>query len=298
MEKEELYLRIVNHLQDGVYVVDTDRKILFWNKAAEEITGYRAEEIVGKCCAESKLDHIDENGIPLCCTCCPLFATLVDGEQRQERVFVRHKEGYRIPVRVNIFPIQSDGVITGAVEIFTRDSPTVYEGNLIEQLSDIAMHDNLTQLPNRRYLESFLHYKLSEFQKFGRLFAVLFADIDNFSHFNNTYGHDLGDRVLINIASSIEQNVRRDDLIGRWGGEEFVGIYTIGEPDAIVSVGEKFRQAILHTEVSCGESALNVSMSIGVTAVRKGDTAESILERADRLMYQSKHHGKDKVTVG
>ena len=72
----------------------------------------------------------------------------------------------------------------------------IRDSNLVEHLSGIAMHDALTQLPNRRYLESFLNYKLNEYKRFGRLFAVLFADIDDFSHFNNEYGHDTGDRVL------------------------------------------------------------------------------------------------------
>ena len=181
MEMDELYLSIINNLRDGIYFVDTDRRILFWNKAAEATTGYSSKEIVGKPCQSSALNHIDEEGRPLCMVGCPLFATLGDGQQRQDRVFVRHKDGYRIPIHVNIFPVRKNGEITGAVEVFTQDSPTVYEDNLVEKLSNVAMHDQLTQLPNRRYLESFLKYKMEEFQRFGSLFAVLFADIDNFS---------------------------------------------------------------------------------------------------------------------
>ena len=83
METEELYLNIINNLRDGIYFVDMERRILFWNKAAEQITGYSAEEIVGKQCQYSKLNHIDELGRPLCMIGCPLFATLGDGQQRQ-----------------------------------------------------------------------------------------------------------------------------------------------------------------------------------------------------------------------
>ena len=85
METEELYLNIINNLRDGIYFVDTERRILFWNKAAEQITGYSAEEIVGKRCQDSRLNHIDEAGRPLCAVGCPLFATLGDGQQRQDR---------------------------------------------------------------------------------------------------------------------------------------------------------------------------------------------------------------------
>lgn len=295
---EELYLKILNNLQDGIYFVDTNRRIRFWNKAAEAITGYTAEEMIGKTCQTSNLNHIDEKGRPLCMIGCPLFSTLSDGQQRQERVFVRHKEGYRIPIHVNIFPIIEKGEITGAVEVFTRNTPTVYEDDLVEQLSSIAMHDQLTHLPNRRYLESFLHYKLEEYQRFGRLFAVLFADVDNFGRFNNTYGHDAGDAVLRNIAASIRSIVRRDDLIGRWGGEEFVGVYSIAKPEDISIIGEKFRHMVQSTEVSCSAGVLNVSASVGVTVVQRSDTVESLVARADALMYRSKESGKNRVSIG
>ncbi|MBQ2697261.1 MAG: GGDEF domain-containing protein [Clostridia bacterium] len=295
---EQLYLNIINNLRDGIYYVDKERKILFWNKAAEEITGYPQEEIVGMRCQETHLNHIDEEGHPLCIIGCPLFATLADGKQRQDRVFVRHRDGYRIPIHVNIFPIIKDGEIEGAVEVFTQDSPTVYEDDLVEKLSNIAMHDQLTRLPNRRYLESFLRYKMEEFQRFGRLFAVLFADIDNFGSFNNQYGHDLGDSVLRNIAASIKRSVRRNDLVGRWGGEEYVGIYSIASPEDIGIIGEKFRQLVHMTEVEHEGTLLTVTVSVGITVVQMGDTLDSVVERADALMYRSKKNGKDRVTTG
>ena len=296
MEMEELYLNIINNLRDGIYFVDKERKILFWNKAAQEITGYAPEEIVGKPCQHSSLNHIDDKGRPLCVVGCPLFATLGDGQQRQDQVFVRHKDGYRIPIHVNIFPMRKDGEIVGAVEVFTQDSPTVYEDDLVEKLSNVAMHDQLTRLPNRRYLDSFLSYKMEEYRRFGRPFAVLFADIDNFSRFNNEYGHDVGDAVLKNIAASIKRSVRRNDLVGRWGGEEYIGIYSIADASDLPIIGEKYRQLVQNTEVACDKGILNVSVSVGITAVRPEDSIESLVERADALMYRSKKEGKNRVT--
>lgn len=155
MTKEELYLSILDNIQDGVYYVDIHRKIKFWNKGAEQITGYQADEMLGLECSESKLNHIDEFGNHLCITGCPLFATNIDGVVRTERVFVRHKNGYRIPLLTTVYPIRENGVIVGSVEIFTRNAPKAYDDNLIENLSEKAMHDSLTKLPNRSYLESF-----------------------------------------------------------------------------------------------------------------------------------------------
>lgn len=296
MQQEELYLTIINNLRDGIYFVDKNREITFWNQAAERITGYSQEDIVGKRCQRSGLNHIDEEGRPLCVVGCPLFSTLSDGKQRQDRVFVRHKEGYRIPIHVNIFPVEKDGEITGAVEVFTQNSPTVYDDDLVEKLSNIAMHDPNTHLPNRNYLQSFLTYKMEELVRFGRNFAVLFADIDNFSRFNNEYGHNVGDAVLQNIASSIKRSVRRDDLVGRWGGEEYLGVYSIRSEADIPIIGEKFRALVERTEIPYQDGTLNVSVSVGITAARLGDTIEGLVERADQLMYQSKKGGKNRVT--
>ena len=296
MDKEQLYLSIINNMHDGAYFVDNERTIQFWNKAAEEITGYAAEEIVGKQCQNSNLNHIDGEGRPLCVVGCPLFSTIIDGEQRRANVYVRHKDGYRVPIMVNIFPIHDGTDIIGAVEVFTRNSPKVYEDNLIENLAGIAMHDALTNLPNRRYLESFLSFKLDEYTRFGRPFALLFADIDNFGKFNNVYGHDAGDAVLCNISTSLKNTMRSTDLVGRWGGEEFIGIYTISKDSEAVIVAEKFRQLVNNTEFSNNGEALCVSVSVGVTIVCKSDTMQSIVERADHLMYESKQNGKNRVT--
>lgn len=297
MKTEELYLNIINNLCDGVYFVDTERTIVFWNKAAEALTGYSAEEIVGRQCQNSQLNHIDANGRPLCTLGCPLFATMIDGEQRKEMVYVRHKKGHRIPILVNIFPVWEDGKITGAIEVFTQNSPIVYEDHLVEHLTGIAMHDALTKLPNRRYLESFLDYKISEYKRFDKLFAVLFADIDGFGKFNNDYGHDTGDLVLIAIAESLMRNVRKDDLVGRWGGEEFVGIYTINKAYEATIIAEKFRLLIANTDVQTGSQSLRVSASIGITVAQPSDTAASLIERADQNMYISKKNGKNCVTA-
>ena len=297
MKTEELYLSIINNLQDGVYFVDNNRVIQFWNKAAEEISGYTAEDIVGKACPETMLNHIDEEGRPLCIVGCPLYSTLVDGIQRKSRVLLRHKQGHRIPILVNIFPLEQNGKVIGAIEIFTRNSPKIYEDDMVEQLSGIAMHDTLTQLPNRRYLESFLEYKFNEYKRFDRSFAVLFADIDNFGRFNNEYGHEVGDAVLVNIAASLLRSIRHSDLAGRWGGEEFLGIYTIEKPEEVFHVGERFRQLVGNTEVIHNGLRLKVSVSVGVTMVRPQDSPQSLVERGDHLMYSSKKNGKDRVST-
>lgn len=298
MTQEELYLSILNHIQDGVYYVDMDRKIQFWNQAAEQITGYRADEMIGLDCPSSKLKHIDEFGNHLCSAGCPLFATNIDGIVRTEKVFVRHKDGYRIPLVTTVYPIKENGVIVGSVEVFTRNSPKAYEDELIENLAEKAMHDSLTHLPNRSYLENFLNYKWSEYQRFGKKFALLFADIDHFRVFNNTYGHDVGDLVLTDIAKSIVNIIKKDDMFGRWGGEEFVGIFAINRNYEASIIAERIRHLVENTVITNTDGQeLQVTISAGITTSGPQDTPELMLKRADELMYQSKHNGRNRVTT-
>ena len=297
MEKENLYLTIINNLCDGVYLVDLDRQITFWNKAAEEITGYKKEEIVGKRCQNNLLNHIDRDGRPLCSVGCPLHATTLDGKQRTAEVFLRHKEGHRLPIIVNIFPITENEKIVGAVEVFTQSSPIVYEDNLIEQLSNMAMSDQLTGLCNRRKMESYLDYRLREMNRFQRKFCVIFLDIDNFSSFNNKYGHEAGDSVLKNVAKSIGRSIRASDLFGRWGGEEFIGVLEIKKDEEALMLAEKIRVLVAGSEISYGLEHLCVTASLGVTIARDDDTVETLVSRADALMYESKKKNKNCVSI-
>ncbi len=296
MKPDNLYLTIINNLRDGVYYVDTERRIMFWNKAAENITGYKEDEIIGECCQCNLLNHIDRDGRPLCNLGCPLYATIIDGKQRKDEVFLRHKDGHRIPIHVNIFPVIEDDAIMGAIEIFTPSSPIVYDDTLIENLSNLAMNDELTGLANRRKMESYLEYRFCELKRFNRKFCVVFLDIDDFSKFNDTYGHKVGDIVLKNVAKSISRSMRRDDLFGRWGGEEFIGVFEIKNDYEATLVAEKIRLLVVGTEIPYQDTRLSVTGSLGVTLAREDDTIESVTKRVDALMYQSKQKNKNCIT--
>ncbi len=87
------YSRIIDHLYDGLYFVDRNRVIQYWNRAAERITGYAAAEVVGRPCSDNILTHVTDNGDNLCMGACPLMATLKDGQMREASVFLHHKDG-------------------------------------------------------------------------------------------------------------------------------------------------------------------------------------------------------------
>jgi diguanylate cyclase (GGDEF)-like protein/PAS domain S-box-containing protein len=294
MDSEALYLNIIDNLQDGVYFVDKKRKILFWNRAAERITGYKKEEMVGKFCHNNILNHVSKEGALLCVSGCPLYASTIDGEQRRDDVFLRHKNGHRVPVSVNIFPMYEQGAIVGAIEIFTVNAPKVHDDS---SGLDPSMADKLTGLPNRAKAESFIGYKLAELKQFGTRFCVLRAEVDDYKWFTANNGDKLAEDMLKNIAGTYKRYVKKSDLIARLKDEIFIGIFDIKQDYESSIIAEEIRILAAATEVFKGAgTSLTITASVGVTIVQKDDNVPSILERVELLTNKSKSRGKNCVT--
>jgi len=123
-------------------------------------------------------------------------------------------------------------------------------------------------------------------------------DVDHFKQFNDTFGHNIGDAVLRMISRTIRYALRATDVVGRWGGEEFIAIlYDMQNMDALNIPAEKIRALVEHSLLDVNGSRLSVTISIGGTLLHADDTAESLVQRADELMYQSKQAGRNRVTT-
>src|SRR5210317_385077 len=211
------YNDLITQLFEGVYIVDSKRKILFWNGGSEALTGYKREEVVNKYCFHNILDHVDENGVNLCHNGCPLHKTLETGEIQENNVFLRHKKGHRVPVSIRTMPLfDPNGNITAAIEVFhdNRMHDDVMTENRRLQL--MLIKDELTDDYNRRYIKHQIQAMIHEYDTFQSSFAILFIDIDHFKQVNDTYGHNIGDQVLKTVAATIQNTIRKDDILGRW----------------------------------------------------------------------------------
>ena len=118
--KDKSYEKIIENLYDGLYFVDRNRLITYWNKAAERISGYTAKEVVGKSCHDNILTHVDGDGNNLCLDLCPLAQTIADQEVREVEIYMHHKDGHRVPVSVRTSTLTDDeGNVIGGIELFT-----------------------------------------------------------------------------------------------------------------------------------------------------------------------------------
>lgn len=289
---------ILDNLYDGVYVVAPDRKIMYWNNGAERITGYGSPEVIGKRCWDNLLIHVDSEGVNLCHTQCPLVETINDGKLREEEIYLHHKDGHRVPVLVRVLPLRgSDNQVAGGIEIFSDNTTRVMLRERINELEKVNMLDQLTKLSNRSYVELNMTSELTKMQRYGWPFGVLFIDIDNFKNINDTYGHEIGDKVLKMVASTISSNSRPFDIIGRWGGEEFIAILVNVTTKQVYDIANRCRILVEQSKLFIESSIVQVTVSIGATVAQHTDTVETLIDRADRLMYQSKLAGRNHVTI-
>ncbi len=290
---------ILDDLFEGLYVVDRNRRIVFWNKAAERITGFTAAEVTGSSCADSILNHVDSRGMSLRTGACPLAQTLADGVHREADVFLHHRDGHRVPVSIRISPVtDASGNLIGSVELFSDSSRRSAIESRIRELEEMAYLDDLTRIANRNRLESEITERLSRTGAVGRGFGLLFMDIDDFKSFNDTYGHDTGDQVLKSLAATLTVNARPSDFVGRWGGDEFAVIVDGCSPESLAAVGNRLRMLIGASYVRAGDLSLRITVSIGATVPVPGDSLEAMVKRADGLLYDSKRAGKDRLCSG
>lgn len=293
------HARLLDSIFDGVYFVDSERKITYWNRGSESLTGYTAHEAVGRHCYDNFLVHVDEIGCALCTNGCPLNSTIHDGKRREADVFLRHKLGHRVPVCVRVAPITDDlGHIIGAVEVFSDVTAKKQVERRVDELEGLAFRDTLTGVANRRYIEMKVKQALEESQQFGHSFGLLMLDIDHFKHVNDAHGHDAGDIVLKAVSATLVKSLREKDIVGRWGGEEFLVLLSDVNAAGLPVLAERCRTLVEKSGALTEGSRVSVTISVGATILVNQDSAESIVKRADQLMYLSKTGGRNRTTIG
>jgi len=295
---QEFYRNVLESLTDGVYFVDLNRQVTFWNKAAERLSGYSATEVLGRSCADSILRHVDEDGCQLCLAGCPLSKTMQDGEIRETSIFMHHKFGHRVPVFVRASPMRDEnGEIVGAVEVFRDDSKNINMLHEMEKLKKEVLTDQLTEVGNRRYAHIIMETLEQSNQRDGVPFGVLFVDIDHFKRVNDTFGHAIGDEVLKMVAKTMRASLRPLDVVCRWGGEEFVILVLNIHPEGLGILAERVRMLVEHSWMDHVNGRIAVTASFGGAVSAGQESAESVVERADRQVYLSKASGRNCVHI-
>jgi len=165
-----------------------------------------------------------------------------------------------------------------------------------EQLDELAHKDPLTKLYNRRSMNKFLAESLDNLKLRGKRFSLILGDIDDFKKVNDTYGHDAGDLVLTTVASLITANVRNNDVVCRWGGEEI--LILINDPMETASMAaERIRKSIEEANITFEDQVIHVTMTFGLSESIPGFKIEHLIQQADDKLYSGKKAGKNRVVI-
>jgi diguanylate cyclase (GGDEF)-like protein len=184
------------------------------------------------------------------------------------------------------------------VEIFSDNTAEADSIRKIEELRKMAFLDHLTQLPNRRFIEISLDTALNEFRKHKSTFGVMSLDLDRLKEINDTYGHAVGDSVLKETASTLKASFRSSDVVGRWGGDEFIAIVHGAGSELLNLLARRCASLVSKTSIPLpGGGKLSPAVSVG-TALIEGETSvEELLRLCDERLYRSKRESRNRATA-
>ena len=280
------FTEIAEQAHDVIYMVDMAGNFTFVNAAAEGLSGYARDELVGRhfsvLVAPESVPALLER----------FRQSMEDGHPTAHpyEVEMVARDGSRIPVEVD------SRIITGRTGVaqvlgIGRD---VRERRERERLSYLAHHDPLTGLPNRYVLEPMIA-EATEAARAGVLSVVAFLDLDNFKLVNDSAGHVAGDEVLVQVAGLLKDALRADDLLVRMGGDEFAVLFRNTNTEAASQVAERLRRAVEGAQIVAGGRHFYLGASIGLADIDGAEDPVMVLARADAAMYLAKQRGRNRT---
>lgn len=282
-----------DHFHEAVYIVDPNRKILYYNPIAEKISGFTKEEMENTYCYDNKLNHIDEYGKKLCLEGCPLQKSVRENVVTDNFVYLQHKKGHRIIVHVRAIPLIENGKVIGAIEVFTDQTKRslLYENEKINAI--IKYIDPLTGLLNRLFMKYELQLFLDkrELQEWG----IIFLDLDDFKRTNDTYGHLIGDQVLESVSNTILNFLEEDDFAFRFGGDELIVMISKAKKDTLIHKAKLLQVLIKATKIRDIDDDNLTNTSMGLTVMKSDSNIMDMIDIADKAMYEAKQKGKNLI---
>jgi diguanylate cyclase (GGDEF)-like protein/PAS domain S-box-containing protein len=292
---ESRYRAIIEQAQDGLLVADARTgEIVDANPAVQQQLGFALDELRGRSILSVLRGPNDSQD--------PVIATLARVEPSRGIELVQWlKDGRQIDVEVSCVPIESSD--RRLVSYLMRDlsERKKAQSQLLanqQRLDKLANHDHLTGMPNRLFLQAHLPQAIARCQEAGQMLAVLFLDLDRFKHINDSRGHEVGDRLLQEIAKRVRAAVRPADIVVRMGGDEFVVVlHKVNSPDEVGIAATRINE-VLSAPVMIDGRALVATVSIGVSLFpRDGATMGELLKHSDTAMYQAKDLGRNNFQI-
>jgi diguanylate cyclase (GGDEF)-like protein/PAS domain S-box-containing protein len=288
-EREEVLRSITNAAQDAVMMIDQAGLVTYWNPAAERTFGFAETEAIGRNLHDL---IVPERYRERAHAGFSHFARSGEGPAigRTTTLQAQHSNGQEFPVEISLSAIQLRGQwnAVGIVRDATERMKTE------ERLKQLATTDTLTGICNRRRFDEALASEINRAARFSSPLSLILFDIDHFKRINDTFGHQTGDRVLIQLAVAVGGAIRTTDLFARWGGEEFIVLLPDCDLNAGRLLAEKVRMLL---EKQPFADVGQVTCSFGVAEYAPGDNADGLMKKLDLCLYQAKASGRNRVEI-
>lgn len=294
----EIFQTVLDTLQTGVYIVDRNRRIRFWNQGAEQITGYLRQDVVGHFLRDHLLTignnikdfDSDPND--------PINLVFRDGKSSLMDVSILHKDGYRVPVVLRTNPIRnSHGAVIGAAESFERNRSASDWTRRQGAFADLSCVDGMTGVGAESFMEAQLRESLASHAESQIPFSILLIQIDRMDQFRATRGPGVVATILRVIAQSVVNCVRPTDVVGCWGQNQFLVLLLECKESEVSLVGERVRRAVGRSEIEWWGDKFSVTSPVGGAGCRDGDDVDSLITRAETSIKESISKGGNCVTV-
>jgi diguanylate cyclase (GGDEF)-like protein/PAS domain S-box-containing protein/putative nucleotidyltransferase with HDIG domain len=287
--------KLLDSMADAVVFVDPSLQILYWNRAAEQLTGIAADAVVHKNWNQSLVNLSDASGVAIGDAECPLASTIASCEQTTRRCEIRHRSGAQVQVDLIITPVVGkNNVVLGAALLLHDATSQISLEQRVQTLHEKATRDPLTGIANRAEFDRAHRQFVVDHLASGVPCSLIICDLDFFKKVNDTYGHQAGDEALISFTCLLRRHTRTGDLVARYGGEEFVLLCADCDNATATKRAQQIRLELSElAQPMLGGRCLTASF--GVTEVQNGDTPEAMLRRSDRALLQAKDNGRNQV---
>lgn len=290
------HLYLLESLYDGFYLIDSDMRVVVWNRGLETLLGRPANDMLNRVWTDRELSFADLHNQPLTDGEFPLQRVLATGRTVTTFLKAMHADGDWKDIELQTVPLlDNDQRLYGVAGIIRDLARAGRKPQEYRELRRAATRDPLTSLANRGELETQLTVQVNEQSRPEcSPFSVMFVDVDHFKSINDNYGHTVGDKVLVELARLMQQEMYSGELVARYGGEEFVIMCPDTDLETAVTRAERLRNSISKLHIA-DMKGRRLTASLGVARYEAGDSVESLLRRADEALYLSKNRGRNQT---
>ncbi|HIP54589.1 MAG TPA: sensor domain-containing diguanylate cyclase [Sulfurimonas autotrophica] len=285
-EKVALLAQALEQTDDMVLIADANGIIEYVNDAVTLISGYTKEELIGN------KTNIFKSGKHTKEFYEKLWKTILSGKNYQSVIINKTKNDKLYYADLKITPLFDENKKLKNFVATSMDITNRIE--MQKKLQKLATIDSLTGIYNRYKIDDAINLQIARSKRYKEPFCLIMLDVDHFKKVNDTYGHDIGDKVLKALSRLISKHIRCTDIFGRWGGEEFAVILENTKKEEAIEIAEKLRKIV---EAYSIENRYKITISLGVGEYKEGESREDLVKKVDKALYRAKENGRNQVSV-